>query len=63
MNRSFETMFETGVDEMSWDDTVRFAGGRGGRERRESNSRYTGCMHMCIGELQNGWELPVAFTG
>ena len=56
-------MFETGVDEMSWDDTVRFTVGRGGRERRESNSRYTGCMHMCIGELQNGWELPVAFTG
>ena len=23
INRAFETMFETGVDEMSWDDTVR----------------------------------------
>ena len=23
MSRHFETMFETGVDEMSWDDTVR----------------------------------------
>lgn len=23
VNRAFETMFETGVDEMSWDDTVR----------------------------------------
>lgn len=23
VNRDFETMFETGVDEMSWDDTVR----------------------------------------
>ena len=22
VNREFETMFETGVDEMSWDDTV-----------------------------------------
>ena len=22
MNRHFETTFETGVDEMSWDDTV-----------------------------------------
>lgn len=22
VNRDYETMFETGVDEMSWDDTV-----------------------------------------
>ena len=35
MNRSFETMFETGVDEMSWDDTVRFEGARKRRERGE----------------------------
>ena len=25
VNYAFETLFETGVDEMSWDDTVRFS--------------------------------------
>jgi len=35
VNRHFEIMFETGVDEMSWDDTVskRVRWGGGGQER------------------------------
>lgn len=35
VNRHFEIMFETGVDEMSWDDTVskRVRSGGRGQER------------------------------
>ena len=48
MNRSFETMFETGVDEMSWDDTVRFAVGRRGREERERAIQGILVVYTCV---------------
>lgn len=36
VNRHFEIMFETGVDEMSWDDTVSKRVRWGEGDRRES---------------------------
>ena len=64
MNKDFEIMFETGVDEMSWDDTVSLAD-----PPQPSSLHYGGCLFVCLlfvclfvclGELSYGWVLQVA---
>ena len=48
VNRHFEIMFETGVDEMSWDDTVskRVRWGEGDRRERVIRCRWKDSLAM-----------------